>query len=492
MRQQSIAFSLTLLLHYTQSLNLVVISPAGGVGEAAAVSAAKRGNNVNWFVLQQQGRDDKISLSEEVFGEIRSAGGSVEVAGSSVESILDGGSARSAVSKWCSMVKPDAMICTADAFTGDDVYRAICIAAQEACKVADQSCSKLAIVSHGKNDKMNVGGDNENKGLLGGIFAGSDQGDGIPNSLTQALGSNTMELQYGELFGVPGAPAFVGGPRRDPILREEYIMQAVRIDPSSVIVGNDNSIRSSRLTIGEAAALMVTNDACKNVGIPLFLSSLRGESLSDGEWETEFERALSSTSNSGVLFEAEFSSVPSIRRLSDWLATKWFPAILKTFELATIKTGARPVYATVAEDGKVEIVWQQLKDFKSSNVGKLIIEINDNGLLARREVNVEGLQELPSERVIVRRLADATAQAIEKGLAVKPAVETKQPLEIPVTPVAVSTVAKPSLAATVITNNDAAGPRAAGARRSSQRARGRAKTDQEESENSNDNDASWQ
>lgn len=503
MRQVITTFSIALLSAsaLVQSLNLVVISPAGGIGETAAVSAAKRGNNVSWFVLQQQSRD-KISLSEEMFGAIRDAGGSMELAGSSVESILAGDSARSAVGKWCSIVKPDAIICTADDIDGDnsnanEVYRAICFAAQEACKQLDSSCSKLAVIN--PSDEVNSQDEEQKSGFINGIFGSDDEGNSTPLTLIQALGANTMVLQYGELFGSPGAPAFIGGPRRDPILREEYVMEAVRIDPSSAAFGSDKAIRSSRLSVGEAATLMVTNNACKSLGASLCLTSLRGKSLNDGEWETEFERALSSSLSSDVLFEAEFSSVPSVPRLSNWLATKWFPAILKTFELATITTGARPVYAIVPEDGQVEIIWQQLKDLKSSNVGKIVIDVNNEGLVARRQIVQQELRQLPSESVVVRRLADATAQAIEKGLALKPIVKEKATLKTPA-PSAILPVMEQL--PTIVTVNkdsieeDASGPRVAGARRSSQRARGRAKPNQDNSGknkgNFEDDSSTWQ
>jgi len=254
-------------------------------------------------------------------------------------------------------------------------------------------------------------------------------------------------------------------------------LRSVRLDPAFKF-GPKDSARSSRLAVGEAAALMamgICSDSSKssnNEAAKLFVTSLRGEALTDEEWSAEVERAMDSSSATGILFETEFASVPSLKRSTDWVATKWFPAILKTYEIATIKTAARPVYASSPEEGKVEILWQKLEDFKSVNVGKLVIDISETGMTARRQmIELGGGRSLQGENVFVRRLADAAAQAIEKGLAVKPIVVVPVIEEVPVVPepVVSTTVAS---AGTVVKEDDSAGPRGAGARRSSERSRG--------------------
>lgn len=464
-----------------QGKSIIVISPSGGVGEATIINAAKRGASVKWFVLQDDA-SKKIAISEEVYNTIQNAGGNVELAGSTVESILDGGSI-GAVGTWVAGSSADAIICTSDRCSDDvspietpsidngdgeekttvsdeKVYQAVCMAAKEATNVLKKSCVKVAIISQSEREEKEK---EEGNALLKGLFGNDNE---CPANLCEALGSDPLVLKYGDLFGVPGAPPFVGGPRRDPILREEYVMRSVRLDPAFKF-GSKDSARSSRLAVGEAAALMAVG-ICEGDDAELFVTSLRGESLTDEEWSAEVKRAMDSSSATGILFETEFSSVPSLKRLTDWVAMKWFPAILKTYEIATIKTGARPVYASSPEEGKVEILWQKLDDFKSVNVGKLVIDISDTGMTARRQMIVG--RSLQGENVFVRRLADAAAQAIDKGLAVKPNVVVPVVEEVTVVPepVVSTTVAS---AGTVV-KDDSAGPRGAGGRRSSERSRG--------------------
>ena len=136
--------------------------------------------------------------------------------------------------------------------------------------------------------------------------------------------------------------------------------------------------------------------------------------------------AFKSSGKGAELFSASFGSVPSVDRLSDWIAMKWAPAVMKTYDIAGIRVGDRPVYASVVEEGKVEIVWQDIIDFKSVQVGKMIIDITNEGISASRgpgnasagygEISATPLQ---GEDIMVRRLADAASQAIQKGLATK-------------------------------------------------------------------------
>ena len=189
--------------------------------------------------------------------------------------------------------------------------------------------------------------------------------------------------------------------------------------------------------MGEAASLLALNILpASTKASDLCVASLRGsERLSDVEWISEFSRIQTylaedkSLASGSELFSAEFESVPDKERFADWLATKWAPAILRTYEIAGIRVGARPVYASRIEGNyNVEIVWQQLVDFDTKIVGKLEIEIMEDGtgLVAKRMPGnpAQGygkvsLKPLAGEDIIVRSLADAAAQAIEKGLANK-------------------------------------------------------------------------
>ena len=152
------------------------------------------------------------------------------------------------------------------------------------------------------------------------------------------------------------------------------------------------------------------------------------------------------------LFRAEFASVPSTKRLAEWIATKWAPAVLRSYDIAGIRVGARPVYAllqsssssattTTTNDGNngnvVEIVWQELVNFNSVTSGKMIIEVSESGIMAWRGAGdpTQGFgsissSPLPGEDILVRRLADAASQAIEKGLAFKVKVRESESLSL--------------------------------------------------------------
>ena len=208
-------------------------------------------------------------------------------------------------------------------------------------------------------------------------------------------------------------------------------MTGVRIDPTLSLSGNviENDTRSSRLSVGEAAVRLATNAIKVKGGTDVCLTSLKGlESLSDEDWSSEFSRVddMLSSGKGAQLFSASFGSVPSVERLSDWIATKWAPAVLKTYEIAGIRVGARPVYASVPKPGQVEIVWQDIINFKSVLAGKMVIEISESGITAVRapgdaSAGFGSISPTPlqGEDIMVRRLADATTQAIEKGLATK-------------------------------------------------------------------------
>jgi hypothetical protein len=222
---------------------------------------------------------------------------------------------------------------------------AVKVAVQEASKAVGGR--KIAILSATEDDDPSDGGaGEEDKGgalgsLVGNLFGGRKPG--VPTSLAAALsgeGRNLLcRIRHGELFGTPeSSPDFsplVGGPRRSPEPCEEYTMRSVRVDPARSVAGNlmtGSGSRSSRHAVGEAAALVALEKVSVSGGggaggIDVCVTSLRGtEEVSADTWNQEFQRATkmmfsaSSGADGGapVLFAAEFSSVPDLRRLSDW------------------------------------------------------------------------------------------------------------------------------------------------------------------------------
>lgn len=210
--------------------------------------------------------------------------------------------------------------------------------------------------------------------------------------------------------------------------------------------------------------------------------------LSAEDWEAEFVRVQDVISTSGgaagaELFETSFAAIPNKARLADWIATKWAPAILRTYDIAGIRVGARPVYAARVGDSSTEIVWQKLVDFQSVTVGKMIIDVtDDNSIKAKRGAGDASagfgsisLKPLAGEDILISRLADAASQAVEKGLATKATVAKKERA------VAKKEVAAPKVASTVASSGTVetakpsreSGPRTAGARRSAERTRGK-------------------
>lgn len=315
------------------------------------------------------------------------------------------------------------------------------------------------------------------------------------------MDGTTAVIRYGELFGAPESSPesspFMGGPRRDPTVRDMYTMRSVRIDPT--VSGGDSVSKSNRLALGEAASRfglgkVGTNydgNNNKNVMMDVSLSSFAGtDTPTNEEWEAQFNRVTkmmtsSSTSTGGGggvrLFAAEFSSVPSTKRLAEWLATKWAPAIMRSYDIAGTRVGARPVYALQTSDATVEIVWQELVDFTSVTSGKMVIEVEESGMVASRGAGDASkgfgsisMVPLPGEDILVRRLADAASQAVEKGLAVKPQLskKTDETAKKPVTTVVAAAESSAAPAAPTSGAASGPGPRSAGARRSSERSRG--------------------
>lgn len=223
-------------------------------------------------------------------------------------------------------------------------------------------------------------------------------------------------------------------------------MRSIRIDPTistsgNVLSGGEGN-KSNRLAVGSSLLRLaklkqgnngIDGDAIiNNNNIDVALSSYPGlDPPTDQEWTAEFQRAIQRISSApsgetAPLFTAKFASIPSTSRLSEWIASKWAPAILRSYDIAGIRVGARPVYAVRTSDDTVELIWQDLVDFKPVTCGKMVISVGEKGMEARRGGgDVEGGfgavsgRPLPGEDILVRRLADAASQAVEKGLAVK-------------------------------------------------------------------------
>jgi hypothetical protein len=370
--------------------SVVVVSPPGGVGEASAVRAASMGSSVRWFVVSNDGsanqrqaaggsRPTTVTLSSQALDLIEQGGGSLQLAGATVSSVLadtdDPGTAVPAISAWCGSVasnRDDAvLICTFDGIDGaivsssggkarkwsaadDDVAKDPATLWRNAVKVVAKEASgvlrgtKIAILSATEDDEPGMADDEDDSDDKGGLKVGSLVGSlfggkkpAVPPSLTAALsksGGVLHKLRHGELFGTPeSSPEFsplVGGPKKIPDLCEEYTMRSVRVDPTLSISGNlmmGSSTRSSRHAVGDAAALLALGKVKVEAreGLDVCVSSLRGsEVVSDQAWDLEFQRVQSmmaaSASSSGasggapILFSAEFASVPDVKRLADW------------------------------------------------------------------------------------------------------------------------------------------------------------------------------
>jgi len=487
------------------SKKIIVISPPGGVGEVAAVTAAKLGNSVRWFVVSPPDSSAAVSLPASVLEDIASAGGAIELAGADASSLLlpsdDASSAIGAVSKWCGSA--DGLVCTHDvegtvavaSDVADTVMDAVKVASREAAGLVAKS-GRVAVLPAPTIDAEE---EEENEsGGAGGLFSSLLGGSSvdIPSSLEAAIGDGALKvtkLRHGELFGIPEsspeASPFVGGPRRDPQIRDEYTMRSVRVDPTISASGTammGSTTRSSRLAVGEAAARVASKSAPLEEGSDVFLTSLNGVDILDSsDWSDEFKRCeeMMSSGAGAQLFKETFESVPDTERLTDWIATKWAPAVLRTYDIAGIRVGARPVYASKIGETTVEITWQKLVDFQSVTVGKMLIEISDDSIAAKRGPGDASagygsisLKPLAGEDVLVRRLADAASQAIEKGLAKKPAATKKpkpEPKKVVVATPVTTTVSSGDVVQAKGPASLESGPRTAGARRSSERARGK-------------------
>mmetsp|Transcript_23587 Transcript_23587/g.65461 ORF Transcript_23587/g.65461 Transcript_23587/m.65461 type:complete len:561 (+) Transcript_23587:156-1838(+) len=516
-------FSSASLTSLDMASNIVVVSPPGGVGEVAAVKAACLGSSVRWFVVSDPGEDENsssassgssvVTLAPQALRDIADASGSLELAGATVRDLTKGGdNERSAVSQWCGSA--DGLICTYDGAedgnSGDakGFRAALRVAAMEASKsVAGPQVAVLSAEEDLEdNNAENKSKDDESGGisnLVGSLLGGSSAS--IPSTLARSLSSSRGEdicvVRHGELFGIPeSSPDFsplIGGPRREPAITEEYTMRTVRVDPfvvSGNVMGSSAQLKSCRHSVGESAALFATKklsiptntNANKRTAAVISISSQTGtEKWTLEQWEEELDRVqeLVNSGKASTLFSSQDMVVEDTERLADWLATKWAPAVMKTYDIAAIRIGARPVAAMRGGEGRVEITWQELVNFDSVTVGKMILQVSNDGITATRgpgdaSKGYGAVSTLPlnGEDVLVRRLAEAASQAMEKGLAKK--VRRKKPVKAAVE--APKPVSSLQSAGTVESGavpppkqaESSAGPRQAGARRSTPRSRG--------------------
>jgi len=516
--------------------DLVVISPPGGIGEIASVESALLGGSVRWFVVSAPGAGGgaaEVALTAETLSAMERAGGSIELAGASADALLVNGSGdgvdgtSSAVATWCRGA--DSILCTYDgvmeekrrvdrAKTAEErgmgneenlIKSAVRVAAREAVKAASRGAVKVAVLGAGEELMMDGKEKKKGGGLLQGLLGGNQLE--VPETLGEALMGNVVVVRHGELFGAsassPESSPFIGGPRIEPTIRDMYTMRSIRIDPTISLSGNvlsGEGSKTNRLSMGEAASRL----ALRKISLPSNLSNAQGQDDQDpalldisvtsfsgtdapteDEWQTQFTRLferLSSPSGGATLFTAEFGSVPNVRRLAEWIASKWAPAILRSYDIAGTRVGARPVYAVQTEDNVVEIVWQELVNFQPVTSGRMVITVEETGLTAARGKGDEtkgfgkvSRVPLPGEDILVRRLGDAASQAVEKGLATKAKIASKEkpkPKPVESKPVA-AVVSAPAVESSPAASSSEAGPRSAGARRSSERSRGRRKAE---------------
>jgi len=526
--------------------NIIVISPPGGIGEITATTLAREGCVVRWFVVDDDDNsnnsNNKFYLPRETWEIIKEKKGELDIAGGDASSILfpesNPNSIAENVLEWCnvntailssSSAKNNVIVSCLDRGDNDDdeeeekdrkISNAVKCVTQIACSKLPPAVKRIDIVpvptEDGQKQQQKKFGEADWLSKTRGIFSGVRD---IPTTLREAMSSsstsgqdvNLLTLRYCNLFGSPesniDATPFIGGPRRDPIIREEFLFRSAQLTKTKRLKKeNSDPFRTSRLTIADAVSQLISSPI--DVPKDITLSSLRGvESLSADEWNMQFQRLAATTggrstsargSDDGVVvFEADFASVPSVPKLADWLALKWAPVVMGSYDIAGIRVGARPVYVTrtTNEDEKesVEIVWQELMNFEETvSVGKMVITVNKNGIIATRKLlqmengasKLSANKPFPGELELVRRLADAAGQATEKGLAVKRKVE-KQPQPVAVvasTATINATIQKPP------STIDFSGPKTSGAKRSSQRSRG--KRTSEGDSTSNDADSS--
>lgn len=484
--------------------NIVVISPPGGIGQISAIESVKLGANVYWFIVSSPSTaNENVKLSSSVYNNYKD---SIQIAGSTYENAANQRSVDSILS-WCENKEIDGLICTMDGIETKDIdeYNTWCSSIRGITQqMSAFTSTKVAITS--LDDKLLGSKKSKLSGIVN-LFKGGDA-----DSLEEAIGDNenTVVLYHGDLFGVPDSSAdaspFEGGPRRDPIVRDEYTMRLIRLDSIPVFdAEEDNSEydddveelvtnllkslpRTSRLSIGEAsAAYLVSSDSSsKQQRQELLLSSTRGlYPLSMQDWNNEFAKVITTTTattpskDQGGVYSIQFGSIPSAKRLFDWLETKWAPAILRSYDIAGIRVGVRPVSTKRTSENQLDILFQTLdtKTYQSTNIGKLLIMLQEDQttIVVKREIIDRDFLEQSSKKrkkkylfqgedVLLRSLEDASNQAIDKKLATKAVVE-KVEEEVPPPP------PTPIVQQPVVVQSES-GPKSKGARRSSERSRG--------------------
>jgi len=424
-KQNNIALPFSKTSSQNAARKIVIVSPPGNIGEISAIESALRGASVYWFVVTSSTYGKNVKFSQDTWQSIKRNGGSIEIAGMTYKPQTE-----KVILQWCGN-DIDSLICTLDGIDEKDENiqdweNSINVVVQEANSGLKKDGKKIVL------SPLNSILYNEDTNLIPTFLKKP-----IPKSLIDAVSennSNICVIRYGQLFGSPetsdDASILVGGPKRDPTIRDQYIMRSVRFEPFLETKFKDLGVlekqtRSSRLSLGEAAALISIDQVPtrKNEYQDFILTSLRGaEKLSLEEYQTEFQK-LCQEKASSELFNFQYSNVPSIKRLGDWIERKWAPSILRTYDIAGIRVGGRPVYTTRPSDDTVEIVFQTLNEQSQSiTVGKMIISLTNTGIKAERQVleqNYLNNNLFGGEDILVRSLAEASAQAIEKGLAIK-------------------------------------------------------------------------
>jgi hypothetical protein len=110
--------------------------------------------------------------------------------------------------------------------------------------------------------------------------------------------------------------------------------------PNHLVSGNilSGGSKSIRISVLSNLSRLATNQLS-------VLSSYPGtDAPTDRGWKDEFQRALqmiASPTGGATLFATEFTVVPSTAPLAEWIATKWAPVILCSYDVAGIRVGAR-------------------------------------------------------------------------------------------------------------------------------------------------------
>ena len=131
--------------------------------------------------------------------------------------------------------------------------------------------------------------------------------------------------------------------------------------------------------------------------------------------------------------------------------------VLRSYYIAGICVGPCPVYASVVprrddssnEDvATVQIVWQDLVDFAPVTCGRMYIEVVTTGISAMRGPG--NASPLAGEEILVKRLSDASSQAVEKGLAVKVVAKKAEVAVATLKRLAVTAVVTPTICVNTI------------------------------------------